>query len=390
MGKLRRTKPAAPSKLAVFEHCALRYLLETERFPATVRLGAAPAALLGTAVHKVVATHGSTVAASVAAALQAIERELDGLMAVRSPGMAVAAHVVRAGGRSTLFPFRMLLAQAQLARSLATRFPASAGSGGNARAVPDVVLEGSERWLHSSAAGIAGIVDFIDRPSRRLVRIVDFKSGSLTGEGGTLKREYSLQMWAYGEAVSTIEPGTAVRLELAGRNETWAGEYDACMREEVQRLLALLERALPMGEDVPEQDLASPGGHCARCSARPCCSAYKDAVARDGVAVVASRGGTRYDVAGVVVEATERGGLATIRLTAASGRSFRIVNVPTDLLTQVNCLPGASLWGHDLASLEASETLDPRNFYVISPSSLKDCAFSAMLSGLADGSTNPN
>src|SRR5262249_28898811 len=150
----------SPSKLATFQACPLRYLLETEnlRFDA---LKPHPATLLGTAVHEVAEALLSTRQNEAASLIGAVEASFARLANDRARASPMVRWVLERCGIPGLVSRRQLVEQAAFAKRLVDRFAPAQERGGDHRIVRSTIPIGSERWLASEDLGMAGKVDLV-------------------------------------------------------------------------------------------------------------------------------------------------------------------------------------------------------------------------------------
>ena len=133
---------------------------------------------------------------------------------------------------------------------------------------------GQEAWIVSPRWRLRGRADQVVKVTGGQYEIVDFKSGRLQDDKGSLLPESTMQVRLYALAAeeSTNLP---IRLFLEG------GERHQVLwsRHERQETISLLQGVLsdlPQGVRVSAPELAMPGRQCAVCRVRPQCQRYID------------------------------------------------------------------------------------------------------------------
>ena len=133
---------------------------------------------------------------------------------------------------------------------------------------------GQEAWIVSPRWRLRGRADQVVKVTGGQYEIVDFKSGRLQDDKGSLLPESTMQVRLYALAAeeSTNSP---IRLFLEG------GERHQVLwsRHERQETISLLQGVLsdlPQGVRVSAPELAMPGRQCAVCRVRPQCQRYID------------------------------------------------------------------------------------------------------------------
>ncbi|WP_332815973.1 RecB family exonuclease [Ramlibacter sp.] len=324
---LQRTRPIRPSKLGLFNLCALRYLFETER-PDLERLSPAPAALLGSAFHKVIETGPTQNELSGKLVRELIRDEFR--KAVLSNGGWLARWACAREGIDSVLPRSLLDQATQLTYHELKLRPIAAGRAAIARG--DFPSEkqmnpfGSELWLHSDKMDIEGRADLIEQRGS-VVHVVDYKLGAT--RAGEPNPDYVLQLSAYAMvALERLGPRKVV-LELRSPRATWAKELDDGLRANVLQTLQQIQTVLPKHEYISSEALATPGTHCMTCSYRPSCTTY----ARGLLGRTPSDFLSPYDVAGSTESTTSCDGFTTIRIRAEpDDRAVSITAVPSAML----------------------------------------------------------
>ena len=133
---------------------------------------------------------------------------------------------------------------------------------------------GQEAWIVSPRWRLRGRADQVAEVTGGQFEIVDFKSGRLHDDEGSLLPESTLQVRLYALAAeeSTNSP---IRLFLEGseRHQVLWGRHE---RQETISLLQEVLSELPQGVRTSAPGLAMPGHQCAVCRVRPQCQRYID------------------------------------------------------------------------------------------------------------------
>lgn len=370
---VERTKPANPSKLGIFLACRLRYVFETER-PASIIVGDHPSALLGTAVHRAAELLRRKMPVDPSASVAVLEQCIGRLLAHSSPPRKLIGWMLGQYGKNALLPRAQFISQAGFAWTLAQRLPPRRVAGASApRDQTGLIPIGLERRLASAALDLAGRADEIYWEALRHIRIVDFKTGNIRDSGGSPKRNYVLQLAAYGLAVRELDESVEITLELLGKGDRWIGPLDAPSVQAASQLLADLRRALPRGSAIPSASLACIGEHCGPCAYRPSCPAYREHLERE---TVIDHGFYGFDICGALVGVAEENGFHAMRLLLPQGFSARISRIPAILLTAGQCTAGSKATAFGIRSLEPARSGSlPQNFSVVDVQRPRNSAF---------------
>ena len=324
---VERTKPANPSKLGIFLACRLRYVFETER-PVSKRIGDHPTALLGTAVHHAAELLRRKLPVAPSDSVAVLEQCIGRLLANASLSMQLVAWMLSRYGKNALLPRAQFISQAGFAWALAQRLPPRRVEGTDGpRYKTGRIPIGLERRLASAALDIAGRADEIYWAANGHIRIVDFKTGSIRDDGGSAKRNYVLQLAAYGLAVRELDPSVDITLELLGKADRWIEPLDASNAQPALQLLADLRSALPRGRAIPASGLACVGEHCGPCAYRPSCPSYREYLERENVI---DHGFYGFDICGTLTGIAEENGFRAMRLSLPQGFDTSACDVDTD------------------------------------------------------------
>lgn len=370
---LERTKPANPSKLGVFLACRLRYVFETER-PVTKIVGEHPSALLGTAVHHAAELLRRKMPVEPSASVVVLEQCISRLLSHSSPPRQLIGWMLGQYGKNALLPRAQFISQAGFAWTLAQRLPprgAAEAAAFRDRSGPIPI--GLERRLASVALDMAGRADEIYWAAPGHIRIVDFKTGSIRDSGGNPKRNYVLQLAAYGLAVRELDQSVAITLELLGKGDRWIEPLEAPSAQAASQLLADLRRALPRGSAIPAASLACIGDHCGQCAYRPSCPAYLEHLEREAMI---DHGFYGFDICGTLASVAGENGFHAMRLLLPQGFVARISRIPAIVLPAAQCVVGAKAIAFGIRSLEPARRGSlPQNFSVIDVQHPRNSAF---------------
>ena len=360
---VERTKPANPSKLGIFLACRLRYIFETER-PASKIIGNHPSALLGTAVHHAAEVLSRRMPVEPSASVAVLEQCIGRLLAHAGPERQLIAWMLGQYGKNALLPRAQFISQAGFAWALAQQLlPRRPLIAGETRYKTGRIPIGLERRIASAALDIAGRADQIYWAAYRHIRIVDFKTGSIRDSGGGPKRNYVLQLAAYGLAVRELDPSLDITLELLGKGDQWIGSLDAQSAQAASQVLAALRTALPRGKAIPAAGLACIGEHCGPCAYRPSCPAYRKYLMQE---TVIDQGFFGFDICGTLADVADENDFLAMRLLLAQDFAARISRIPAFLLPVGKYTAGARVSAFGIRSLERVPNGSfPQNFSVV-------------------------
>lgn len=372
---VERTKPASPSKLGVFLECRLRYFFETER-PVWKKIGDHPSALLGTAVHDAAEVLRRRLPVEATVSVAVLEQCIGRLVDHPSPSRQLIAWVLDRYGKNALLPRAQFISQAGFAWALAQRLPRRRAEGvGCPRDKAGRIPVGRERRLESVALDMAGRADEIYRAANGNIRIVDFKTGTIHDSEGNPKRNYVLQLAAYGLVIRELDPSVDITLELLGKGEQWISALEPSTVQAASQLLADLRTALPRGHSVSAADLACIGEQCASCAYRPSCPVYRERLELERVI---DHGFHGFDVCGTIAGVVEENGFYAMRLSLRRGCVIRISNVPAFLIPGGASVEGRRTAAFGIRSLEQARSGSlPQNFSVVDVQHPRNSAFQA-------------
>lgn len=370
---VERTKPANPSKLGVFLACKLRYVFETER-PAIKRVGDHPSALLGTAVHDAAEVLLRRLPSEASASVAVLEQCIGRLVGHATPSRQLISWMLARYGKNALLPRAQFISQAGFAWVLAQRLSRRRAEGAiELRYEAGRIPTGRERRLASPALDMAGRADEIYWSAYRRIRIVDFKTGSIRDSEGNPKRNYVLQLAAYGLAIRELDPSVDITLELLGKGDQWTGALEPPIDQTAFQLLVDLRTALPRGESVPAIGLACIGEQCATCAYRPSCPAYRE---RLELKSVIDHGFFGVDICGINAGFVEENGFYAMRISLRRGFAARISRVPSILLPAGQSIDGGKAAAFGIRSLEPARSGSfPQNFSVVDVQNPRNSAY---------------
>jgi hypothetical protein len=239
----------------------------------------------------------------------------------------------------------------------------------------------SEVPIRAPKLRIAGRVDVLERTSQNQVTILDYKTGAVSDENGSVLPHIALQLRLYGLAVQELLRDVAVRLVVVADTEHEIAFTPAEAVVTRKWLERVLDPLIP-GSTVSPDTVASPGSACRYCPIRQACDRYRRVVPefwRDGV----SGFSLPFDTWGEIEETqVDLHGNLTVRLRDAAGRLVRVSRLaPHPQLGTPG--QGDYLWCFGLEATPPPSvggiSHHPRNFHEIPGGPLQRRAWSAML-----------
>ena len=228
---------------------------------------------------------------------------------------------------------------------------------------------GQEAWIVSPRWRLRGRADQVVEARGGQYEIVDFKSGRLHDDEGSLLPESTMQVRLYALAAeeSTNSP---IRLFLEGseRHQILWGRHE---RQEIISLLEGVLSDLPQGVRVSAPGLAMPGRQCAVCRVRPQCQRYIDEAPKLWKDLEIA-GHLPLDTWGRIVSIRRRGTVQDIELKDPNGDLVIVRGL--DTARRVNSLQlSESIYLFGLESTEDRRShgsvIRPRNFHEFPPDS---------------------
>lgn len=368
---VRRTKLASPSKIWLVEKCILRYLYETENTKRVTSVDT-PSTIIGNAVH-------STIEKLFLRQKQVGIDYVDTLYAEISKGIekalnstSILSYVVRTYGVNQAINYGSVLRQAKFLKSTVEKFELPQTKA-QSRATKDYLEDGNnsigvEQWFEDEERGLAGRVDLYRVNDKDQVEIIDFKSGKILAEDGSVKEEYEAQMAAYGYLIEKRFPGKIIILRLCGVDSDWKLVYGPEIASRVLHSLEKLRVVAPPGTDISAEKLASRGEHCGGCINRSTCPAYLfDLKERGVIANGRDDANFFYDISGEIISITERDSeIRGVKIGIANDGVVLVQGIPKTLINFEKLKAGGSIFIFAAKSLELAGTKErPSNYTLL-------------------------
>ena len=278
---VKRTKPISPSKIGLFDDCRLRYIAESEGVVGS-RLPAGPAAYIGIAVHSTIESLVGRSNLEMGLIRSVLTESLSALLASPKKSSLVSHAAFQRFGLRGVVPQARILSLCGYVKDVLDRLPQQAGShkpSPSTTASPASQL-GIEKWVASESLGMAGRIDYSYLDEGGSLRVVDFKTGRVTGEDGAPKPGYLMQIAAYGLMLRESMTISNVRLRLESPRGSWEGDLTPELENRVRYAARVINRSLPFEKYFEMEAIATPGEHCASCSVRPSCAKYLSALSK--------------------------------------------------------------------------------------------------------------
>jgi len=180
-----------------------------------------------------------------------------------------------------------------------------------------------EYRLESEALGLVGRADLVEVLADNVVRITDWKTGSLFGDQGEVKPAFRLQMAAYRMLAREQWPGREIQLVL------WSGEAvvvepgpddEAAVRGAVNRVQDVIRGR----SEAPAHELARMGVACRYCPIRHRCPAFMEVLRATGHGALPEGKGWTGDVLGTVTDVGHWEEMTLVNLLTQPGRRVQL------------------------------------------------------------------
>jgi hypothetical protein len=274
-------KRISPSRFQSLKECALRELWAVGGPPN--QLPAAPAARLGSAIHRLLEEAGKGLFRE--GGRTAIEKRWDGLVGEAESVMQASwleRHFLPLKNAVSDFEVRKLRA-IQLAQEITESFPAAQVPPGGQGP------RGTEVWVSTPDGLAGGYIDQVEAsPAGPVLR--DYKSGHILEEGASaqgakvVKEAYEVQLKLYAAIYASTTGVWPARLELVPlqgpvREVAFtASECQELVRQAREAIVAINAILRNNAQEAAETMLAAPSpAACRYCLFRPSCAAYKRA-----------------------------------------------------------------------------------------------------------------
>jgi hypothetical protein len=311
LARVSVVQTVSPSMLAAGPVCALRRQgreLDGGRLAGLIE---SPWAIIGTLIHR------SIQLADGRSNLREVFEEL-----VRRRELELLADV----RRSHLVPLRTAIGEG----AWATRLHLLESRIGNGEPLPVARLDAQlhataplprlthEVWFESEALGLAGSADHVELVGEHLVRIIDWKTGSVLTPEGEVTEQYRLQLAAYLMLARERWPARQIETFLFN-GDTVAVDVTPADEEAVLQAVSAI-RAVTSGlSDALAADLALLGAECAGCPIRHRCPAYLAVLRSTGRGAYAEANPWSGDVLGRVLAVQTHGEMTVVNLRLPTG-----------------------------------------------------------------------
>lgn len=214
---------------------------------------------------------------------------------------------------------------------------------------------------------LKGRIDEVVKQPSGAVEVIDYKTGQVLEDDGSLSAGIALQLRLYGLAVLEYLPQAAVQPRVRSGEQDYAVPFTAeDIRKTESEHRALLER-LPVGQLRLAVSLAALGPHCRTCRIRHVCPLYRGEVARLWARPIADFR-LALDICGSVLKREKSDdGTHTLTLRDAASRLVKIhrLSLSEDDLETLKSF--REVWFFNLCSheggLNGGSWHHPRNFY---------------------------
>lgn len=136
--------------------------------------------------------------------------------------------------------------------------------------------KGNGRWaevaIQVPSLRLRGRIDLLEREGED-TRIIDLKSGRITGADQDVKPEITTQLLLYGIMTQTLDPNARVAL-VVNDGEEHEIPFDSVVCSETHAWLRGILDSLPAGKNVPADEHSKVGPNCRWCSTRHVCERY--------------------------------------------------------------------------------------------------------------------
>lgn len=372
--QIRRTKSISPSQAALFTTCPLRYLLATET---RLHKGTPshPAALLGTAFHKVVEDCWGRTQPSSVQLLDAIRQKVK-VLVLQESGQ-VTDWIFNKFGLSSVITTSKLHSLAKLAfKELATCGPLSPlqkkKGWGDEQAPPNIT--GPEAILDSTALDIFGKADLVAASSTGYT-ITDYKQSLHVSESGEVPSQYLMQLALYGLVIREKFPNAMLTGILRSPADTWRQAIDDSSLNEAQSLVTEITRCIPKNKDIESKSIAVVSEHCSQCHQRNLCPSYAEVLAGGRSSDMESL--SRLDASGLVLKKNSQGSLFSLRIRrSVDEREVDVVAIP-DTRAFSSITIGSDIALFNLVPTAGPEQELPNRYHIIDLTTPTKSAFTA-------------
>ena len=377
--KISRTKPFSPSKLSLLNQCKLSYLLQTEKISKKVPAGAH--SFFGTAIHKTIEQllpRGDSSGLEIRTLL--VQNLSDSLLK-SSQNSPILNWVIDKHGINKIYDHVRLIAAVQQIKKTITKYSDHKIS---EKKSSGIKIHGKKNQLGSEANfevqkyNLAGNIDYSFLDLDNVIHIIDFKSGKIFDDDGSLNGDYHTQIGLYGLMVNEHYPDHEIILEVIGASDYWSSNLDQAFKIKLIKKIESTIRDMPLAEEFTLDSLAQLGIHCSSCRARSACPKYFE-VLRDGIQSSEHTILSKEDLYGEVEGISLTNQLLEVRLRSINNITLSISGLPEDLFNYITI--GLNLACYNLRFYDHVDLCSfPANFYVYRPDIPKISAFEVVIS----------
>jgi hypothetical protein len=238
---------------------------------------------------------------------------------------------------------------------------------------------GSERGFEVERYELAGNIDYSFLDVDNVIHVIDFKSGKIFEDDGSLKGEYHYQIGLYGLMVKEYYPDKEIILEVIGAGDYWSDNLSLALRNKLIKAIEENNRYIPLGVEFSLESLGQLGSHCSACRARSACPKYFEVLTR-GVKNTENQILSKEDLYGQVEDISNANELLDIKLKSSMNIVISITGIPENLFKNISI--GSNLACYNLRFYDHEALCSfPANFYVYRSDIPKISAFEAVISG---------
>ncbi len=378
LNKISRTKPLSPSKIFLLNQCKLSYLLSTEKIGN--KIPASPHSFFGTAIHKSIEYFLSNVGDFNVDVKALFRKNLLNALSNSSKSSPVLNWVINKVGVDKIFDQSRFISAIQQIKKTTNKYSLNTNFDSrfdNLKGVLGKNMLGSEKSFEFQEYELAGNIDFCYLDSDGLIHVIDFKSGNIFNQEGSLKEDYYTQIVLYGLMVRRHYPNNKIQLEVLGATNSWVVNLHSVESDCVLKNVKSATDNLPYGVEFPLEILANLGDHCSRCRVRSYCPKYFDVLKGD-VIDLDKRILSKEDLYGEVIDIYPANSLLELRLRSTNGVILSISGLPESVFNEI--FVGSKMAGYSLKYYDHEALCSfPANFYVYRPDIPKISAFEAVL-----------
>lgn len=373
---MSRTRPITPTSLALFEQCPSKFIFTREKFSG--KLGSASLfSIKGTLMHDLIESY------SVTGEMPTL-RMVDALLEQQQLQQKWLIDVEQWPGKWTLHKLIGKVERSKLLQSAKQKILAyqthldvknlrEEALSGLARVASEDNPYGTELDYRHEGLELEGRAD-LTFGEGQIATVVDFKSGQTKCKEGNLKREYYLQLGAYGLMLQRFTTAKTIFLKAEGADTTSkdvAFKFDNDHRTTIIKLCKEIISTFPRDKIVQPGSIAKLGEHCRYCPGKPVCSVFTTTVKQElGYADTSEMGSVLAK--DIQLESTQSGWV-NLTYKAVTGKEGRVVNIPPTMLQGLSA--GDTTYLHNMKWGSKFSDGAVYNFYVADPSKPQESSF---------------